>query len=198
MEEAQYLQVRDQIRDADLLLWRPTSLHGRAICGASDGIHSHASLACWTTLDAGSRHLMVVDTEEGRGGGVAPLSAMVAKYPSRIDVFQANPDNRWPEYEPLRSKLAETFWNEITPQKYGLWTAARMGIRQLLLFRFLIHPNHDDQHISGLPPVCSSAVARLTRQVTGIDTVSGLADNSTWPVHLERSLFYTARWRLVP
>ncbi len=198
MKEARYSQVRDQIRDADLLLWLPTSLHGRAICGASDGQHSHASLTCWVTLSSGSRRLLCVDTEEGRGGGVAPLSAMIAKYPGKIDVFQANSGNRWPEYDPLRSKLAEAFWDEITPQWYGTWTAARMVLTRLALLRFLIQPNHDDQHISARPPVCSSAIARLTRQVTGIDTVSGLADNSTWPVHLERSLFYEAMWRLVP
>ena len=198
MEEAQYSQIRDQIRDADLLLWRPTSLHGRAICGASDGIHSHASLTCWVTLSSGSRRLLCLDTQEGRGGGVAALSAMVSRHPGKIDVYWANKGDKWPEYEPLRAKLAEQFWNEITPLKSGIWTAVHMGLTRLTLLRFLVKPNHDDQHISGRPPVCSQAILRLIRRVTGIDIVPGLADNSSWPVHLERSLFCQAKWRLVP
>lgn len=197
--EAPYSEVRLQIRDADLLLWLPTSLHGRAICGASDGMHSHASLTCWQTLSSGTRHLMAVDTQEGRGGGVAALSAMVAAYPSKIDVYRANAGNRWPEYEPLRAKLADVFWDEmvVAPPKYGLWTAAHMGLTKLALLRFLIRPNHDDSHISARPPVCSSAIAQVTRRVTGLDTVPGLADNATWPAHMERSLFYKAKWRLI-
>lgn len=193
-----YGEVRSQIRDADLLLWLPTSLHGRAICGASDGIHSHASLACWVTLSSGSRRLLCLDTQEGRGGGVSPLSAMVSRHPGKIDLYQANSDNRWPEYEPLRSKLAEAFWDEVTPLEYGLWTAAHMGLTRLALLRFLVRPNHDDQHISARPPVCSQAILRLIRRITGVDMVPGLSDSSSWPVHIERSLFCKGTWRLVP
>ena len=85
-----YPSVRHHIRDSDLLLFRCRDL----IAIAGRGEHCHAAKAAWWGND-----LFCLEVRQWFGGRAVTLSSQVARWPGRIDVFQANPDNRWPHYD---------------------------------------------------------------------------------------------------
>lgn len=47
----------------------------------------------------GMATLFCLEVREWTGGRAVTLSNQVRCYPGRIDVYEANPDNRWPEYD---------------------------------------------------------------------------------------------------
>ena len=192
-----YADVRHTLRDGDLLLWRPSGLFGRVICAASGSRHSHAGIAAWITLPNGVRRLVSLETVEGRGGVVQPLSELVKKWPGLIDVYAANAGNRWPEFD--RGAVVGAFWDNVIGDYYGKLAALKSAMRKMLVLRMFLKPDYQDGTISGSPPFCSGALSRWTRQGGGVDPVPGLADDSTWPGHLENSSFYELKCEgLVP
>ncbi len=192
-----YQSVREEILDGDLLLWWPAGLFGQLICAASSSQHSHAGIAGWVTLPDGVRRLVSLETVEGQGGVVRQLSKLVKKYPGRIDVYRANPGDRWPEFD--RAGTVAAFWDNVLGSRYGKWGAIKAALCKVFLLRLFFRPDYKDENISGASPFCSGAVSRWTRKGGGVDPVNGLADDSTWPGHLENSPFYEAKFlRLVP
>jgi len=188
-----YRAVRDSIRDGDLLLWRPSGLFGRVICAGSGSQHSHAGIAGWITLPDGTRRLMSLETIEGQGGVIRPLSELVAKWPGRIDVYRANPGNRWPEFN--RSATVTAFFDNVIGKEYGKWAAFKAALRKMFVLRLFLRPKYGDDQGAGYPPFCSGAVARWTREGGGVDPVPGLADDSTWPGPLENSQCYGLKYK---
>ena len=111
-----YAEARDEIRDADLLLFRRVGSlpadgrpHvpgrfglGRLIDGlpslpiavAGRGCHCHAAKAAWWDRD-----LFCVEIRSLSGGRAVTLSSQVQRRPGRIDVYLTNPDDRWPDYD---------------------------------------------------------------------------------------------------
>jgi hypothetical protein len=85
-----YRAARRQVRDGDLLLFRRRGL----ISIAGRGDHSHAAKAAWWGDD-----LFCLEVREWHGGRAVTLSSQVRDYPDRIDVYETNPDDRWPEYD---------------------------------------------------------------------------------------------------
>ncbi len=192
-----YRTVRRDILSGDLLLWRPSGLFGKLICAASGSRHSHAGIAAWIKLPSGVRRLVSLETVEGRGGVVQPLSELVKKWPGLIDVYRANAGNRWLEFE--RAAVVTAFWDNVIGSEYGKWAAVKAALRKMLVLRMFLKPDYQDGKISGSPPFCSGAVSRWTREGGGVDPVPGLADDSTWPGHLENSSFYELKCEgLVP
>src|SRR3954465_5774364 len=101
-------EARPRISDADLLLFRrcsPISIAGR-------GTHSHAAKAAWWEGD-----LFCVEVREWHGGRAVTLESQVHKFPNRIDLYHANPQNRWPEFDRTRS----------TTMMRRAWPAATTG-----------------------------------------------------------------------
>src|SRR5260221_14371473 len=84
-----YRDARRQVRDSDLLLFRRRGL----ISIAGRGDHSHAAKAAWWGTD-----LFCLEIREWHGGRAVTLSSQVRRFPGQIDLYRANPDDRWPEY----------------------------------------------------------------------------------------------------
>ncbi len=187
LQEAQH-----SIRDADLLLFRRRDL----IAMAGRGEYSHAAKAAWWDVD-----LFCLEVREFVGGRAVTLSSQVQQYPGRIDVYEANPDGRWPEYDRVG---ATRRMRRLCGCRYGwqhvLWAALlHLPIwRWLTARRAAIDAETDDAATDRRPPFCSDACSMADRLGGKVDPVVHLADRYTEPSDLARSPFYRYRFTLVP
>lgn len=182
---APYREVRDQIRDGDLLLFRRRGL----ISIAGRGEHSHAAKAAWWGED-----LFCLEVLQGTGGRAVTLSSQVARWPGRYDLYQANPEDRWPHYD---RAAATRLMRRLCGCDYGYWGVATAALLHLPLVRWFLRPEVDDRAVDRRPPFCSHACAMADRLGGGVDPVNHLADRLTEPADLARSPFYRYRFTLV-
>lgn len=181
-----YAEVRSEIRDADLLLFRPRGFLSRAIAVAGRSEYCHAAMAGWWYT-----RLMCVEMTSG-GGRAQLLSNLVDQWPGVIDVYEVNPGGRV-----LFSKcLALDAMVTITGRPYGWWNLAQASLFHLPVLRFLVPPDEDDHRKSGWPPFCSQALSFAYR-TGGLDPVSNLSDTITEPADLARSALFEYRFTLV-
>lgn len=178
MQLVSLLTAVNDIRDADLLLFRrrgPISIAGR-------GVHSHAAKAAWW-----GDELFCLEVREWHGGRAVTLASQVRKYPARIDVFRANPHDRWSGFDRTRSTL---FMRRLAGCKYGYAAVARAALLHLPIVRWWAKASTEDSAIDRRPPFCSQACAMADRLGGGVDPVPHLADRLTEPADLARSPFY--------
>ena len=181
-----YATVRHYIRDADLLLFRrrgPIAIAGR-------GEHCHAAKAAWWGSD-----LFCLEVLQWFGGRAVTLSSQVDYYPGRIDVYQANPDNRWPAYD---RAAAVRLMRRLCGCQYGWRALIGTAMLHLPLLRWCVRPRLDEEAPEGTPPFCSQACSMADRLGGGVDPVEHLPDCLTEPADLARSPFYRYRFTLVP
>lgn len=181
-----YKEVRDQIEDGDLLLFRrrgPIAIAGR-------GDHSHAAKAAWWDRD-----LFLLETRAPFGSRAVALSSQVRRHPGRIDVYQTNPESRWPEYDRAG---AIRFMRRLAGTDYGYAGLVAAGLLHLPVVRWFVRADVDDRTYDRRPPFCSQACAQADRIGGGVDPVPHLADRLTEPADLARSPFYRYRFTLVP
>ena len=181
-----YHKVRDQIRDGDLLLFRRRGL----ISALGRGDHSHAAKAAWWESD-----LFCLEVRSWYGGRAVTLSSQVRRYPGRIDVFEVNPEDHWPQYD---RRGAVRFMRRLAGCDYGYGGVAVAALLHLPVVRMFVRANVDDRAIDRRPPFCSHACAMADRLGGGVDPVPHLADWLTEPADLARSPFYRYRFTLVP
>jgi len=181
-----YGEVREEIQDGDLLLFRRRNL----ISIAGRGEHSHAAKAAWWAGD-----LFCLEVRELAGGRAVTLSSQVERCPGRIDVYQTNPEGRWPEYDRAG---ATRFMRRLAGCQYGWVNLIAVSFLHLPWIRLCIRANTDDRAVSRRPPFCSQAVAMADRIGGGVDPVRHLTDRLTEPCDLARSPFYRYRFTLVP
>jgi hypothetical protein len=181
-----YATARRTMCDGDLLLFRRRSLIARA----GRGIHSHAAKAAWWGSD-----LFCLEVREFCGGRAVTLSSQVRKFSGRIDVFEVNPEHRWPEYD--RAGAAR-FMRRLCGCPYGYAGVAWAGLLHLPVVRWFVRANMADRAFDRRPPFCSQACAMADRMGGGVDPVPHLADRITEPADLARSSFYRYRFTLLP
>jgi hypothetical protein len=181
-----YDEVRREICDADLLLFRRRSRLTRLIAVAGRSEYVHAAMAGWW-----KDRLMCVEMTSS-GGRAQLLSNLVEQSPGSIDVYRANArGRRFSRGRALRAMIG------ITGKRYGWLNLFRAALLHTPAFRFLFMPDTDDTESSTWPPFCSQAVAMADR-VAGVDPVPNLADRLTEPGDLARSIFYAYRFTLMP
>ena len=152
------------------------------------GKHSHAARACWW-----GDCLFCLEVRELKGGRAVTLSSQVRKYPERIDVFQVNPENRWPEYD---RGGAMRYMKRLCGCDYGYIGVLQASLLHLPFVRCCVKVNTDDKNVSRRPPFCSQACAMADRMGGGVDPVRHLADRLTEPPDLARSPFYKYEYTL--
>ncbi|HEY4233465.1 MAG TPA: hypothetical protein VGM76_08560 [Lacipirellulaceae bacterium] len=178
--------ARPSVSDGDLLLFRRRGL----ISIAGRGDHSHAAKAAWWDDD-----LFCLEVREWRGGRAVTLESQVRRFPGRIDVFQVNANERWPEYDRTR---ATYFMRRLAGCDYGYAAVLAAAMLHLPAIRLAVRAEVDDSAIDRRPPFCSQACAMADRLGGGVDPVPHLADRLTEPGDLARSPFYTYQFTLVP
>lgn len=181
-----YAQARSFIRDSDLLLFRRQGL----ISIAGRGDHSHAAKAAWWGDD-----IFCLEIREWHGGRAVTLASQIQKHPGRIDLYETNPGNRWPEYD--RAGAAQAM-RRLAGCSYGYAGVATAALLHLPLVRLLARPDVADRGSNERPPFCSQACAMSDRLGGGVDPVWHLADRMTLPADLARSPFYQYRFTLIP
>lgn len=174
------------LQDGDLLLFRRRG----AISIAGRGAHSHAAKVAWWEDTP-----MCLEIREFFGGRAVTLESQVRKRPGMIDVFHANPNNRWPAYD--RAGVVR-YMRRLAGSAYGYRGVARTALLHVPLARLVIRPSTDDTLDNGLPPFCSHACALADRIGGGVDPVPHLADHFTEPADLARSAFYEHAFALLP
>jgi hypothetical protein len=179
-------QARPLVRDSDLLLFRRRGLI--AVAGRSR--HSHAAKAAWWGDD-----LFCLEVREWVGGRAVTLDSQVRRRPGQIDLFQANPDNRWPHYD---RRAATACMRRFAGCSYGYRNVLRAALLHLPVVRLFVHPRLDDQLHDRHPPFCSQACALADRVGGAVDPVLLLPDRLTEPGDLARSTFYRYRCTLLP
>lgn len=182
----QYDEARRQIEDGDLLLYRRRGL----ISSAGRGRHCHAAKAAWWGTD-----LFLLETRAIRGCRAVTLASQVKRHPGAIDVYHANPDDRWPQYDRAG---AVRFMRLLAGADYGYTGLLSAALLHLPVVRLLVRPNVDDRAIDRRPPFCSQACVMADRIGGGVDPVPNLADRLTEPADLARSPFYRYQFTLVP
>lgn len=178
--------AREWIEDADLLLFRNRNL----ISVGGRGEHSHAAKAAWWDDE-----LFCMEMRLTTGGRAVTLASQVKRYPGRIDVFEANPDDRWPEFD---RQGAVRFMRRYCGREYGYLGLVRVAMLHLPIVRLFVRPDVNDWMEDREPPFCSQACVTADRLGGGVDPVKHLADRLTEPADLARSPFYRYRFTLVP
>jgi hypothetical protein len=116
-----YKEVRSQIKDGDILLYRGKSLESRIIMLATQSRYSHAGIAVWW-----NNRLMVMEAI-GKGVVVRPLSQSVYQYYGDVELFTSKEEI--PDEE--RHKMV-LFAQEELGKEYATWKAVKLGIQILL------------------------------------------------------------------
>lgn len=176
--------VQSDLADGDLLLFRRRGL----ISIAGRGVHSHAAkVARWGGTP------FCVEVREWHGGRAVTLASQVRRCPGRIDVFQANPGRRWPEYDAAAST---DHMRRLAGCDYGYAAVLHAALLHLPVIRAFVRPEVEDDAADRRPPFCSQACAAADRLAGGVDPVPYLADRLTEPADLARSPFYAYRFTL--
>jgi hypothetical protein len=176
----------NSIADGDLLLFRRCGL----ISIAGRGEHSHAGKAAWWDDD-----LFCLEVREWHGGRAVTLASQAKKFPGQIDVYRANANERWPEYDRTR---ATHFMRRLAGCDYGYGAVLAAAMLHLPVVRLAVRAEVEDDAIDHRPPFCSHACAMADRIGGGVDPVPHLADRLTEPADLARSPFYEYRFTLIP
>lgn len=177
-----------EIADGDLLLFRSRGFAAWLIRSAGRSVYSHAARAAWWGDD-----LFCCELRGLYGGRAVTLASQVRRYPGQIDVYEANPSNRWPTYD---RAAAVGYIRRLAGSDYGWVGVAAAAMRHLPAVRLWVRPDLDDAAFSRLPPYCSEACALADRVGGGVDPVPRLADRLTEPGDLARSNFYRYRFTL--
>lgn len=170
--------VEHDLCDGDLLLFRSRGL----ISIAGRGVHSHAAKVAWWEDTP-----FCVEVREWFGGRAVTLASQVDRYPGRIDLFRANPEGRWPEYD---AKGATQYMRYLAGCDYGYASVVQAALLHLPFVRTLMTADVEDEAVSRRPPFCSQACAMADRLAGGVDPAPYLADRLTEPADLARSPFY--------
>ena len=179
---AGYRDVRDEIRDADLVLFRRRGLTGAAIGAVGRSIYSHVGMAAWW-----SGSLMLLEMREWYGGRAVRLSSQVAECPGSIDIYQAN------VWDYHREAIVDVM-RRHAGTRYAWSTIRWIAWRNAPIVRWLVGPPMDDNDDDS-PAVCSTLVSRAYRHA-GYDPVRNRSDRATTPGDLGGSALFDYCWTL--
>lgn len=185
--EVNLADVRSTIRSGDLLLFRGRGLASRLISLAGRSCYTHAARVVRWGVD-----LFCCEVREGVGGRAVTLESQVARYPGQIDVFETNPDGRFPRYD---RPAADRYMRRLAGCQYGWGGIAKTALLRIPFLRSLATHDFSDASESKRPPFCSQAVA-MAERAGGVDVVPNLPDRFTEPGDLARSNFYRYRFTL--
>ena len=186
-----------QVKDGDVLLFEGTGLFARLIRWATRSRRfSHAGLAAWW-----GEELMVLESREGAGCRAVPAHAALRA--ARVHLFAVAPWvglDRAKAVAAARGRLGHAYgWGHVLLDAAGrlplmalaasVGLLAKVPVLGWLLKRlpFAQAYSNDDLEDPGVAVKCSTYVA-LAWRAGGQDLVPNLADRSTDPADLERSL----------
>lgn len=191
MIEKALSEVRGEILQGDLLLFRGKGLVSWLISKAGRTNYTHAAKADWWDDE-----LYCCEVRELKGGRIVTLQSQVKQYPGLIDVYRTNPSNN-PSYD---RQAAARYMRNFAGCNYGYWSVIGTAFLHMFLVRLLTRTDYTTEIDSGeapsKPPYCSQAISMADRIAGRVDPVLNLADRLTEPGDLARSPFYEAMFTL--
>lgn len=168
---SRYNEIRNQIKNGDVLMYRGKSLQSRIIMFVTRSRFSHAGIAVWW-----NERLMVMEAV-GKGVVITPLSQSVGKYDGRVELFTSKEEI--PDNERLRMI---TCAQEELGKEYATWKAVRVGIK------ILLSKNRErrDRLRRERQLFCSQYVAQIYNSV-GRDLKRGVSDRFMTPGDIANS-----------
>lgn len=203
-----YADIRTQIWEADVLLFRGTGLISKLIKIVGKNEYTHVGLASWQWVK-NKRGIFVPDTleliefREFLGGRIVNLSTQVDRFSGHIDVFrpsrhiqvfdEKNPSGKTKTLNP--TAVTNTM-RTMTGLPYGWYRIWLIAQNNMLGFRLFNKPNNNDNYKAETYPVCSGAVARSFRK-GAYDLVKIKSDDDTEPADIARSCALSYMFTLV-
>ena len=167
-----FAEAAEEILGGDILLWRPTSLLGRAIARGTHSVYSHASMAAWFC-----GLLANLEMVQWAGGRVANLEKQVKRWPGSCDVLRV-PMIAQPQYV-----VSQMF--RLVQQDYGWEDYAYIVASRYLRLPLAVWADTRDPE---QPRVCSAAVAWAIRTCAGLRADPRRSDAETvpgdWPTRI--------------
>lgn len=162
-----YAEVRDQIQNGDIVLFRGKSLVSRFICWATGSKYSHAGIVGWW-----HNHLMVIEAVS-RGVVATRLSFVVNGYPGSAELWTT--DRSVERAEIVRAAQL------LLGRNYSMTKLFALGRRIIYGTNKGVDP---DDSPNGF--LCSEFVSRVWR-AGGLDLKEGVPDRFTKPGDIARS-----------
>lgn len=164
-----YPDIRDQIQDGDILLFRGKSWTSRFICWMTRSPYSHSAILCWW-----NGRLMVLEAVS-TGVTISRLSLVVNEYSGKVELWTT--DEGLARFEVIRAAQI------LLGKRYSKFKLIR-NLRRLLFGR-----SHQEPLDPDAPPedfLCSEFVSRVWR-AGGIDLVNDAPDVYTKPDDIAKS-----------
>jgi hypothetical protein len=160
-----YDDVREQIEDGSLLLFRGRGLFSRAIETAGRSPYSHAAMAGWVRRTQDNRGiLMCVEVREKIGARAVNLSNQVLLFPGRIDVYRPTPGFR--ASCDVAGVVTEMF--RLTGQAYDYASVLWSAFAYLLIFRWFMAPDFGRPTRAAGALDCSGTIAWAFDKVANV------------------------------
>lgn len=154
----------------DVLLFRPTTIAGRAAALLSWSRYSHAAM-----IDISDSAAYVLDVNGFTNGRRVLLADYVRESPIKAEIYRYTKDETAGFYAAIAMR-------DIVTRPYGWWHILTSWLAWLLPF---VRRRECTKHA----PFCSEAVAQAYRLGAEIDLVPSRSDRFTMPKHLAESDF---------
>ena len=182
-----YLEVRDLLRDGDLVLFRGKGRLSKLIVKASKGEYSHVGMILWWGGLQG--RLMVVEAHWPGGLRAVPLSWLLCEYEGNLDLYRLKPEYR-PRPDEIHGDgrlclrqgqlLREATY--LLGRKFAVYDLFRVGMRHMFGWSW---PKDTD---GTRDLFCSEYISRVLNE-SGLDP-SPEADLKTTPTDLARCEYF--------
>ena len=171
MKALKYDEVRSQIRNGDVFMYRGKGIQSTIIQWVTRSPYSHAGISAWW-----NERLMVMEAK-GNGVVVSPFSRSVGQYHGDVEWFGSTREIS----EEDRLKMV-IFAQEELGKTYGRWKAIVLGIQTL----FQRSPDKRDRLKKQKNVFCSEYIAQIHNSI-GLDLKKKTSDQFMKPADVANS-----------
>jgi len=171
MGTLKYDDVRSQIKNGDVFMYRGKTFQSSIIQWVTRSPYSHAGITAWW-----NERLMVMEAK-GNGVVASPFSRSVRKYHGDVDWFASTREIS--EEDRLRMVI---FAQEELGKTYGRWKTIILGIRTL----FQRNPDKRDRLRKQKKLFCSEYISQIYNSI-GLDLQKKMSDHFMKPADVANS-----------
>ena len=171
MKTLKYDQIRGQIRNGDVFMYRGTGIGSSIIQWVTRSPYSHAGISAWW-----NERLMVMEAK-GSGVVVSPFSRSIGNYHGDVEWFSSTQEIS----EEDRLKMV-VFAQEELGKTYGRWKTIVLGIQTL----FQRNPDKRDRLRKQKKLFCSEYIAQIYNSI-GLDLKKKTSDHFMNPADIANS-----------
>lgn len=171
MKALKYDDVRSQIRNGDVFMYRGKGIQSTIIQWVTRSPYSHAGISAWW-----NERLMVMEAK-GNGVVVSPFSRSVGQYHGDVEWFGSAQEIS----EEDRLKMV-IFAQAELGKTYGRWKAILLGLQTL----FQRNPDKRDRLKNQKKLFCSEYIAQIYNSI-GLDLKKKTSDQFMKPADIANS-----------